>query len=550
MNIIEIIDNIEYTELYINNQKIEVQEANLNAEFLKEPTGIAIRISELKEGNIYILDTQKIIKGEVDKNDIKELISELEKIKTFNISMLVVEDKIKDTELGKNILEIFKDTPILFGENRYYLTSKLAQNLYLNPQDELEIIAVFGSLGKSTTAQMIQRILCQKYTKVGIISNEIIAIDEKLIREKNDAIPNAVVYNKVLRIMANEGVKIVVIEYSAFDVLKYKTIDTTFEYSVFTNIIRNTYEVRKFPSIKAYIDTYLNIVKQSNFVIINNDDIAKEMIRKNSKKYATYGKINKSKQMAMDIKSGNRKENYLTFIDSKPTRIEVKIPGQESVLNSLAAVTLADQKKLTAEEITEGLKDFVVRGKFEVIDNKEDLSIVIDNARTITQIKDVVKKAKDLTKGLLTIIFDYKLEYAGKEEILGKIFANKADLTIITNLEHEKEEIIDGAKKLREIIRNNNSNAQIQFNRIDAIKQSIDRTQKRDMILLLGVGENNFIKKDDKLIAFNERKIILDYFEEKPIVTDDEKRRKQMKKKSKFKEVLTIEKLKKDIDKL
>ena len=36
MNIIEIIDNIEYTELYINNQKIGVQEANLNAEFLKD----------------------------------------------------------------------------------------------------------------------------------------------------------------------------------------------------------------------------------------------------------------------------------------------------------------------------------------------------------------------------------------------------------------------------------------------------------------------------------------------------------------------------------
>lgn len=550
MKIIEIIENVAYSNIYYNEEKINEEDAFIREEFLKEPTGIAIRISELSERNIYILDTQKIINGEIKEEDTEKILEQLEEIKKFNISMLVVEDKVKDTKIGEYIFKTFRNTPILFGENRYYLTSKLAQNLYLNPQDELEIIAVFGSLGKSTTAQMIQKILCQKYDKIGIISNEIIAIDEKLIREKNDAIPNSVVYNKVLRIMANEGVKTVVVEYSAFDILKYKTIDTNFEYAVFTNLIKNSKEIKRFPSISAYLETYLNIVRQANLVVINNDDIAKSKIQKESKKYITYGKINRSKQMAMDIKSGNKKESYITFINGEQARIEVKIPGVESVSNSLAAIVVSEEKGVSKEEIIKGLNDFIIRGKFEVVENREEIPIIIDKATTVREIKEVIKKSKSLTKGLLTLIFDFKKEYIGKEEELAKIFARDIDLTIITNLENNNEEIIESARKLRQIIRNNNSNAQFQFNRVEAIKMGIDRSQKRDMLLLLGVGEKNFITQDDKLIPFNERKIIENYFEEKPFVTDDEKKRKHIKKKAKFKEIMTIENLKKDINKL
>ena len=135
----------------------------------------------------------------------------------------------KDVKLNKT------DANIIKVDNTRKSLSIIAQNFYGNPANDLVVIGITGTKGKTTTAQMIKSIVETNGEKCGLIGTLGVFVGDNHYKTLNTT-PESLDIQKYLLEMVNTGCKYVVMEVSS-QALKYGRIHgMTFDYGIFTNL--------------------------------------------------------------------------------------------------------------------------------------------------------------------------------------------------------------------------------------------------------------------------------------------------------------------------
>lgn len=485
-----------------------------------------------------ILKNLKNVKIINDNNiDIKEIFSDSKKVTKNSLFISISNSKEKKYEeiaeaVNKGaaaivfedeefIQEIPKDIVKVLVNKTNIAKAAIACNFYKHPSTKSHIIGVTGTKGKTITSILLREVLVKAGKKVGLITNLFNVIGDKIISKDNDFL-DAIDLQKLLSEMVKEELEYIIIEVPVESIGENRVLGCKFSSVIYTNMEKDGILLKPKQSLEEYVEIQNKIFKWSDLNIINNDDFFAEDIIAISKKYSTYGVSNRADYIAIDINCRSTKVDYLTQMEGKTQRVVVNIPGRYMVSNSLSVVVLAMQLGIQSKHVLKALEEVVVPGVKEVVNNKYEIPVIIDSAKNIKQIENILVELKPYATGNITTVIGCDNTTEEKtRKFIGEILGKLSDNTIVTTYNPRDKNPTDLGKVILSGIREVNGKGIQIDDRKEAIEFALSKAQKRDIVLLLGMGDERFLEIDNEHVVFDERKIVDEYYNKNSIINSE-----------------------------
>jgi len=358
---------------------------------------------------------------------------------------------------------------------------------------------------------MIKSILEEHGQKVGLIGTVANYIGSKNLGESERTTPDALELQELFSKMVEEKIDTVVMEVSSQALKLHRVDGCDFNMAIFTNFSEDHISENEHPDMEDYFNSKLKLLKQSKVSYINSDDFHVAKVKKILPEcdIKTYGIDNEANLIAKDITVTNASVDFKVKIGTRNERVKTGIPGRFSVYNSLAAICVTTKIGVTAEEIKEALLKVRVPGRSELVDNKKDLTIMIDYAHSPESLQSILNAVKSYTRGRVISVFGCGGDRdPGKRQIMGQISGNIADFSIITSDNPRTENPDSIVDEIEKGIKKTKGKYTKIVNRTEAIKHAINMANKNDIIVLAGKGHETYQEIDGKKYPYDERVII------------------------------------------
>ena len=460
-------------------------------------TSIESDSRKVKKGGLFVA-----IRGfEADGNDyIKAAIKKG--------AVAVMTDPEVDKTLLKQIAQYV--TIIVVPDTRLGLAISSC-NFYDNPSKKLKLIGITGTKGKTTTSFMTKKILEKQGLKVGLIGTIATYIGDKKVENSDRTTPESNKLQFLFSKMVEYGCDAVIMEVSSQSLKLNRVAGCDFDIAVFTNFSEDHISPKEHPDMNDYFESKLKLLKMSKVSFSNADDLMVAKVPKllPDSKITTYGIDNFCNLLAKDITITNSYADFKVKLDTRNERVKVCIPGRFSVYNALAAISIAKQMNCSAENIKAALEEVRVPGRSELVDNKKELTIMIDYAHSPESLENILNAVKSYTRGRVISVFGCGGDRdSGKRPLMGEISGRIADYTIITSDNPRTEDPEKIVNQIEDGIKKTNAKYEVIVDRIEAIKAAIKMANKRDIIVLAGKGHEPYQEINGVKHPFDERIIV------------------------------------------
>ncbi|MDP2860442.1 MAG: UDP-N-acetylmuramoyl-L-alanyl-D-glutamate--2,6-diaminopimelate ligase [bacterium] len=391
-------------------------------------------------------------------------------------------------------------------KNLYHLVfAVLAVILYRFPAKTLTVIGVTGTDGKTTTVNLIYRLLSAAGKKVAIISTTGAEINGKKIFETlHTTTPSPFTIQKFLRQAVDDGCTHLILEVSSHAIHQHRIFGCRIKTAVLTNITHEHLDYHG--SMENYLAVKAGFLKKAKIRIINRDDDSfNEVFKKLNGRVITYGITKPADYRAEKIAMAGGKTVF-DITGSFPIKnIQTSLLGNFNVENILAAIAAVEIEGVDEREIKKALADFKPPpGRMGLVDAGQNFMVIVDFALTPGAFEKVLPAIKSFTKGKLIHIFGAAGERdQTKRPILGEISSRFADVIILTRDDDHREPVEKIINMIEEGIKKNgwqknettNMPKAIQNrtyfvipDRREAIEFAVKSAEEGDTVFLSGMG--------------------------------------------------------------
>ena len=451
----------------------------------------------IKEGGLFIA-----IKGfAADGHEFVETAIE------NGASAVILEEGVSASLIKK----IPADVTVVIAKDTRYALAICSCNFYGNPSRKFKLIGITGTKGKTTTTFMIKKILEKAGKKVGLVGTIATYIGDKKLEDSDRTTPESNKLQSIFAQMADAGCEVVVMEVSSQSLKLNRVAGCDFDIGVFTNFSKDHISPNEHPDMEDYFDSKVKLFKMCKTGFTNADDFHTAKLPKLVPEcnITTYGIDNFCNVLAKDITITNAYVDFKVKIGMKNERIKTCIPGRFSVYNSLAAICVSEKLGANAEQIKEALEEVRVPGRSELVNNKKDLTIMIDYAHSPESLENILNAVKSYTKGRVICLFGCGGDRdSSKRAIMGEISGRIADYTIITSDNPRTEDPQKIVDQIEEGIKKTKGKYTVVVDRVEAIKEAIKMADKKDIIVLAGKGHEPYQEINGVKYPFDERVIV------------------------------------------
>lgn len=488
---------MELKRILVGLENLKVK-GNLDTEI----KGIAKSSNEVKEGYLFVA-----IKGfTVDGHNFIE-----DAIKNGATAVMVEEG------CDLKSIKFKEDTIIIMAKSTREGLAIVSSNFYNNPSTKFKLIGVTGTKGKTTTTYMIKEILEKAGQKVGLIGTIATYINGKKIKDSERTTPESLELQQLFAQMVEEGVETVVMEVSSQSLKLHRVDGCQFDIAVFTNFSEDHISEKEHPNMEDYFNSKLKLFKMCKTGYVNADDLHTAKIPKllPDNDIITYGIDNYCNFLAKDITITNSYVDFKVKLGTRNERVKTFIPGRFSVYNSLAAISIGLKLGCSPENIKEALLEVRVPGRSELVDNKKELTIMIDYAHSPESLENILNAVKSYTRGKVISLFGCGGDRdSGKRAIMGEISGRIADYTIITSDNPRTEDPEKIVNQIEEGIKKTNGKYVCIVDRIEAMKHAVQIAKKNDIVVLAGKGHETYQIIGHEKYPFDEKEIIKEIIDE------------------------------------
>jgi UDP-N-acetylmuramoyl-L-alanyl-D-glutamate--2,6-diaminopimelate ligase len=363
-----------------------------------------------------------------------------------------------------------------------------AAEFFGRPTHELEIAAVTGTNGKTTTAFLLHSILETAGRRPGLLGT----IESRVGGERRPALrttPEAIDLQRTFREMLDAGDRSCALEATSHGSHYRRLARTRFACLVFTNLTQDHLDLHG--TMEEYFEAKRRLFVEGSRppAAINIGDSWGRRLADELPDALTYG--------------------FAPDADLTPEAlagIDLKLKGRFNVENALAAMAGARLLGIPDGEISAGLERLDgVPGRFESVDEGQPFTVLVDYAHTPDSLENVLQSARGLTGERVLCVFGCGGDRdRGKRPLMGRIAAELADLAIVTSDNPRSE---DPRAIIEEILGGAEAELEVEPDRREAIARAIEAAAPGDVVVIAGKGHEQGQQFRDRTVPFDDREV-------------------------------------------
>ncbi|MGN1151578.1 MAG: UDP-N-acetylmuramoyl-L-alanyl-D-glutamate--2,6-diaminopimelate ligase [Lachnospiraceae bacterium] len=425
-------------------------------------------------------------------------------------------------EAGASVLLVEKEVEIpaeaevtvIKVNDTHYAMAFVSAAFFGYPAEQMKIIGITGTKGKTTTTYLVKSILEQAGRKVGLIGTIEIIIGDTHIHADHTT-PESYLIQKYFRAMADAGCDTVVMEVSSQGLMLHRTQGFIFDFGIFTNLEADHIGPAEHKDFEDYLHCKSLLFKQCRVGIVNHDDPHWEAVTEgHTCSLETYG---------IDTPADLRAEN-ISFLKEAGAlgmsfdvtglmsfHVQIATPGKFSVYNALTAIAICRHFGVQEENVKKALLNAKVKGRIEPVKVSDEFTLLIDYAHNAMALKSLLSTLREYHPHRLVCLFGCGGNRAKSRRYeMGEVSGQMADLTIITSDNPRTEEpqaIIDDIKI--GMAKTDGKYVEI-CDRKEAIAYAISHGEPGDIIVLAGKGHEDYQEINGVKYPMDERDLIRD----------------------------------------
>jgi UDP-N-acetylmuramoyl-L-alanyl-D-glutamate--2,6-diaminopimelate ligase len=413
-------------------------------------------------------------------------------------------------------MNLFKKIAPQTIKNIYHLAQAFLANIWLGfPSRKIKVIGVTGTNGKTTTVQMITRILEESSAKVAMASTINFKLGEKeWVNKTKFTTLSPFAVQKFIRQAVDAKCDYLVLETSSHSLDQYRVWGVKYQTAVITNVTREHLDYHQ--TMEKYRQAKLKLFEKAKVAIVNLDmENPEEFLQYENNKQIGYTTKNKDNKRVEIIQAENieLKNEYSKF-EIKNVEFKILLPGLFNIENALAAISVGLSENISLEIMAKALEKIQgVPGRMEYVPNDKGLNIIVDYAVTPDSLEKLyaLLKETNVNKGKIISVFGSCGERdRGKRPLMGEIVARYADYVIVTNEDpyHEDpqriiDEVADGVRDKEE-----GKNFWKIMDRREAIQKALQIAKPGDFVIVTGKGAEETMAVGKQRIPWNDKLII------------------------------------------
>ena len=392
---------------------------------------------------------------------------------------------------------------------------KLISARYGYPAQNLRVIAVTGTNGKTTTASYINEILKEAGMRTAMFSTAQIEVaGETQLNDLNATVGSTARMQRFFRDAKKAKVHYVVLEITSHALHQHKLDSVPIEAAIMTNLTQDHLDYHKTMEEYAAAKGKL-FANNPKFIVLNRDDEWFEYYDQfqASNHKITYGTHDDAEAKIEHVKLYKKGSEATVVIDHQ-TKLELAtaLPGTFNVYNMTAAAATAYLLGINLTDIIEGTANLEgVPGRFERVAEGLGYDVVVDYAHTPDALEKLLEAAKSVTKNRVILVFGACGDRdKSKRPIMGEIAARLADRIILTDEESYNEDPEAIREQIRDGIESAGGGMKMTelADRREAIEKALSIAKKNDTVLITGMGHEQYRIVDGERLPWNDGDVV------------------------------------------
>ena len=450
---------------------------------------------------------------DVEINSIKINSKEIEKGDLFVCTKGVTADRHDfidaAIEKGASAIVVSKDVgkksvPIIKVEDTNKELPYLCQRFYDYPDNKLTMIGVTGTDGKTSTTTIIQTLIGSD--KCGYIGTNGRSCAGH-VGDNPNTTPDAQNLYMYLDEFVQYGCSYASIETSSEAFFRGRLQAMTFDISAYTNITSEHLNIHG--SFENYLDSKLNLFRQTKkdgYSILNHDDPYFNKVKEACvTKVLTYGKDEDNDLQIVSFKIHPDHTDIVFKYNNEEIKINSPLMGDFNVYNLACALLCCLALDFKLDELLPRIKDIKVDGRLELLKTNTPYYVMVDYAHTPNGISKLLNFVHTLDINRSIVVIGQAGERDPyKRPKVGNVVVENATYAIFTYEDPRSEDPQKVCEDIISELKDTHDNYEIVIDRREAIEKAINMAEEKDMVLILGKGNETYEKLKDETIYFND----------------------------------------------
>lgn len=482
MRLNDLLREIQYTRLVLPKDEVEVKSVNIDSRLVQDG-GMFIAIKGTQaDGHAYIPAAE-------EKGATAIVCENIPEKQNPNVAYIVVPDA-------------------------QAVAGKLATTFYGNPSQQLRLVGVTGTNGKTTIATLLYELFKEMGHKCGLLSTVCNYIDGKAYPSTHTT-PDAISLNSLLAQMVDAGCEYAFMEVSSHALAQERVGGLEFAGGIFTNLTRDHMDFHE--TMENYLKakkSFFDNLPRNAFAITNLDDKNGPVMVQNCR-----GDVKSYSTRTMGDYKARLVETHLDgmILEFNNREFSTLLTGRFNISNLLAIYGAAVELGKDPEEVLRVMSTLrPVSGRFETLHSPDGVSAIVDYAHTPDALKNVLGTINEVLRGrgnVITVVGAGGNRDKGKRPIMAVEAVKGSNRVILTSdnprFEEPQDIINDMLAGLNDEQRKNVISI---VDRKEAIRTACALAQKGDVILVAGKGHEDYQDVKGVKHHFDDKEIIREIF--------------------------------------
>jgi UDP-N-acetylmuramoyl-L-alanyl-D-glutamate--2,6-diaminopimelate ligase len=362
----------------------------------------------------------------------------------------------------------------------------VADEFFGRPTEELEVIGVTGTNGKTTTAFLLHSILAAAGRRPGLIGTVEARVGGD-VRKLERTTPEAIDLQRLFRKMLDAGDRSCAMEATSHASEQHRLDRVRFRALVFTNLTQDHLDFHG--TMEQYFAAKRRLFGEAPAVVNVDDPWGRRLVEELGGAALTFG-LSAEAEVGPEALSG----------------VELRLRGRFNVLNALGAVAAARLLGIDADAVRTGLEAVEgVPGRFEEVSEGQPFTVLVDYSHTPDSLENALRAARALGDGRLLCVFgcggDRDRE---KRPLMGRVATELADLAVVTSDNPRSE---DPGEIIAQVVAGAVGEIVVEPDRRTAIEVAVEAAEPGDVVLVAGKGHEQGQEIAGVVLPFDDREV-------------------------------------------